>query len=176
MCCLGTREGRGHLSSPSSVDPHECLHHRGSLCSCSIALVWALGLPQGVWVLQHKTVNPPELWRLSIRYSHPASCPEENLWPPPSLWLIQPSLPWSSTWPHADITAYYGHRHSFSLCISSSQQTFRLLVIWHYVSPPFSISPCHFYFSLHCHFTLPLKRVTHFSPVQLNSQNASIIC
>lgn len=27
--------------------------------SCSISLVWALSLPWGVWVLHHKTVNPP---------------------------------------------------------------------------------------------------------------------
>lgn len=79
--------------------------------SCSIALVWALDLPWGVWVLQHKTVNPPVSWCLLIRYSHPASCPGKNSSGLPSpLSLIIPLslftfalLPAS---PHTNMTAY----------------------------------------------------------------------
>lgn len=68
------------LSFPSSVDPPPYLYHSGSLWrSVHAPLLWSkLGLPWGVWVLQHKTVNPPESWWLLIRYSHPASCLGEN--------------------------------------------------------------------------------------------------
>lgn len=47
-------------------------------CARSIALVWAFSLPQGAWVLQCKTVNPPDFWWLLIMYSLPASCPKKN--------------------------------------------------------------------------------------------------
>lgn len=106
---LGKKKKRGRLSSPSSVDPPPCLLSVPER-SCSIALVWALSLPWGVWVLQHKTVNPPESWWLLIRYSHPASCPEENSSGPRSLSLIIPlslfTVALQPAGPHAHITAY----------------------------------------------------------------------
>ena len=96
------------LCRPSSLFGSQQLSVLGR--SCAIALVWALGLPWGVWVLQHKTVNPPESWWLLIRYSHPASCPEENSSGLHSLSLPHhPPLPIHSctpTSPHADVTTY----------------------------------------------------------------------
>lgn len=138
--------------------------------SCSIALVWALGLPWGVWVLQHRTVNPPESWWLLIRYSHPASCPEENS---AGLYSLSAS---SSPSPYSQLHSYQpscrcnriqyimqdtGAASRFSPPFSStniSPPPFVYLAVWLSSLLPLLLSPRPLSLPLICHFlpvTLP---------------------
>ena len=158
------------LCRPSSLFGSQQLSVLGR--SCAIALVWALGLPWGVWVLQHKTVNPPESWWLLIRYSHPASCPEENSSGLHSLSLPHhPPLPIHSctpTSPHADVTTYsilcriQAQLLAFFFSPLSSTNIspppFVYLAVWLLSSLPLLLSPHPLSLPLMCHFlpvTLP---------------------
>lgn len=151
------------------------------VCSCAIALAWALDLPWGVWVLQHKTVNPPVSWWLLIRYSHPAFCSGEissGLYSSLSLFLIiSPSLctaTLSPAGPHTGMTHalyYAGIRTqllaSFPLYLLSSINIMPPpLFIQQYRSPLFLLSSlwhCVSSASSHPSFSLCHSASSHLS-------------
>lgn len=156
----------------ASVDPPPCLYHSSSRCwSIHAPLLWPerSALPWDVWVLQHRTVNPPvsDGYWLGIHVLPPAQEKTAQA----SALSSSPS-PYSPAGPHTDMTAYsilcriQAQLLAFSL-FSSTNISPPPLFIWQYDSPSLHLLFDTFFYSSHHLFFLsaPLS----FSYLSLSS-------